>query len=125
MGPRRVSKKTPVEPVEGSEVEDAGGPPPGVLPLTSTTAIPDDAPLAAYDWWADEARRAYLSAKAVGNTAAASTWARVSAQILEAKRKATPDKAPDPNEAPDYIRLAEAVEAKLLELVDKVLSGEV
>jgi hypothetical protein len=132
FGPRRITKRMTLEAEANGEEVPRPAPrprspkaPEGVEPLTPTTPIPEDAPLAAYDWWVEESRQAYMKAKASGNTAAAATWARVSSQVLEARRKATPDKEADPNESPDYIRLAEQVEAKLLELVDKVLAGEV
>ena len=72
-----------------------------------------EAPLAQLDWWGLEIREAFERAKADGNIAAQASLAARAVAVLEARRKAAPPEAADPNAYPDLVEAAERCKALL------------
>ena len=95
--------------------------PPKAAPGSDRTlpGIPNDpdelaeAPLTQLDWWGLEIREAFERAKIDGNIAAQASLAARAVAVLEARRKAAPPEAADPNAYPDLVEAAERCKALL------------
>ena len=95
--------------------------PPKAAPGSDRTlpGIPSDpdelaeAPLTQLDWWGLEIREAFERAKSDGNIAAQASLAARAVAVLEARRKAAPPEAADPNAYPDLVEAAERCKALL------------
>ena len=95
--------------------------PPKAAPKSDRTlpGIPSDpdelaeAPLAQLDWWGLEIREAFERAKLDGNIPAQASLAARAVAVLEARRKAAPPEAADPNAYPDLVEAAERCKALL------------
>lgn len=72
-----------------------------------------EAPLTQLDWWGLEIREAFERAKSDGNIAAQASLAARAVAVLEARRKAAPPEAADPNAYPDLVEAAERCKALL------------
>lgn len=72
-----------------------------------------EAPLAQLDWWGLEIREAFERAKLDGNIPAQASLAARAVAVLEARRKAAPPEAADPNAYPDLVEAAERCKALL------------
>lgn len=84
--------------------------------LAGIPSDPDElaeAPLAQLDWWGLEIREAFERAKLDGNIAAQASLAARAVAVLEARRKAAPPEAADPNAYPDLVEAAERCKALL------------
>lgn len=86
----------------------------------SPDAIPEGTDLATLDRWLQTAERMGEAAEADGDLQALAAAGRLSASLLEAKRKATPPSRPDPNENPDLIKLGKQVAERLHKMIDQV-----
>ena len=97
--------KGPTKPAPGSD-----------RTLPGIPSDPDElaeAPLTQLDWWGLEIREAFERAKSDGNIAAQASLAARAVAVLEARRKAAPPEAADPNAYPDLVEAAERCKALL------------
>lgn len=83
--------------------------------------IPEGTDIDTLDRWIQVAERNGRAAENEGNLQALAQMGRLSASLLEAKRKGAPPVIPDPNDSPDMVALGAEVEARLLKMVDLVL----
>ena len=143
MGSRRArgsSKATPANPATKRASASPARPTAPVLPAVPPPAssrpapmdlsdIPDDPEALAsaaphdLDVWIARANSTYEAAIAAENLAVQVTSIGKAKELLEAKRKATPPPAPDPNANPDFVALAEKCRRELLKLIDPTLVG--
>lgn len=86
----------------------------------SPDAIPEGTDLETLDRWLKTAERMGELAESDGDLSALAAAGRLSASLLEAKRKATPPRAPDPNENPDLRKLGAEVAARLHKMIEQV-----
>ena len=81
--------------------------------------VPDDpaaveaAPVAMIDVWLTRVDQAYRAAEDDGNLAVQASLAARATALLEARRKASPPPAVDPNELPDLVAAAEATKKRM------------
>lgn len=87
-------------------------------PETLASATPHE-----LDIWIARANSTYESALAAKNLAVQVSSIGKAKELLDAKRKATPPPAPDPNQNPDFVALAERCKRELLRLIDQTLVG--
>ncbi len=73
------------------------------------------------DRWLARAEAAGRKAATMGNLAAVGQMGRLAVTLQEAKRKATPPAAPDPNDDVDMVRLGADVAERLHKMVDLVV----
>lgn len=99
----------------------APAPPP--LP-ESPDAIPAEVDLDTLNRWIAIADRAARKAEADGNLGALGTMGRLAKGLVEARRRAMPPPAADPDADPDMRALAEQTVKRLHELVDLVAGEE-
>lgn len=90
----------------------------------SPDEIPDGTDLDTLDRWLMIAERNGRAAEQEGNLQALAQMGRLSASLLDAKRKSAPLPVPDPNEHPDMIKLGAEVEERLHRMVDILTKGE-
>ncbi len=83
--------------------------------------IPEGTDLDTLDRWLLVAERNGRAAENEGNLQALAQMGRLSASLLEAKRKGAPLPTPDPNEHPDMVRLGAEVAERLLKALDLVV----
>lgn len=83
--------------------------------------IPEGTDLDTLDRWILVAERLGNIAEAEGNLQAVANFGRLSASLIEAKRKGTPMPVQDPNEAPDMLEAKQRAREKLHALVDQAL----
>jgi len=107
------SKAAAAEPEPESTAED----------LPKGDAIPADASLDQIERWIRRADTMGKAAFARGDLEGMGKMGRLSAALMEAKRKATPDAKEDPNDSPDMRKLGEEVEARFLKYIDDVLGA--
>lgn len=87
-------------------------------PEALASATPHD-----LDVWIARANSTYEAALMAENLAVQVTSIGKAKELLEAKRKATPPPAPDPNQNPDFVALAAKCRRELLKLIDPTLVG--
>lgn len=121
LGPGAPSRATVRRYIDRMAAERREASPPKAAPGSDRTlpGIPSDpdelaeAPLAQLDWWGLEIREAFERAKSDGNIAAQASLAARAVAVLEARRKAAPPEAADPNAYPDLVEAAERCKALL------------
>lgn len=121
LGPGAPSRATVRRYIDRMAAERREASRPKAAPGSDRTlpGIPSDpdelaeAPLAQLDWWGLEIREAFERAKADGNIAAQASLAARAVAVLEARRKAAPPEAADPNAYPDLVEAAERCKALL------------
>lgn len=97
-------------------------PPATEQPLPPTPeAIPEGASLDELNEWLRRAEKMGRAAEEAGDLQGLGAMGRLSASLLEARRKAQPVVKPDPNDDPDMVAMGEQVAAELHKLVDKVV----
>lgn len=98
-----------------------------VVPVEELPGAPEEIPegtdIDTFDRWIATAEKLAKQAEADKNFVELGKAGRLVVMLLDAKRKATPPQAPDPNENPDLKALAEDVAKRLHNLVDQV-TGE-
>lgn len=115
MKAERARKKKPTSPAPAARSKRSTPP----LP-TTPEAIPEGADLEMIDQWIQMAQRAAREAEVDGNLAGMGQMGRLTTALLEAKRRATPPDAPDPNDRPDMKALGEQVEARFMKMIDEI-----
>ena len=116
---RRYIDRMAASPASQNAKRDAGPILPAPKSDRTLPGIPSDpdelaeAPLAQLDWWGLEIREAFERAKIDGNIAAQASLAARAVAVLEARRKAAPPEAADPNAYPDLVEAAERCKALL------------
>lgn len=117
LGPGAPSRATVRRYIDRMAAEKPTKPAPGSdRTLPGIPSDPDElaeAPLAQLDWWGLEIREAFERAKSDGNIAAQASLAARAVAVLEARRKAAPPEAADPNAYPDLVEAAERCKALL------------
>ncbi len=89
-------------------------------PLPTPDAIPANVATTTLDAWIAKAERAASKAERKGDLSALGAMGRLTAALVEARRKNTPPPVHDPNDDPDMRALGEEVAARLHKLVDQV-----
>lgn len=84
--------------------------------------IPDGTDIDTLDRWIQIAERNGRAAENEGNLQALAQMGRLSASLLEAKRKGAPPIVPDPNDSPDMVKLGADVAERLHKMIDQVKS---
>jgi len=93
-----------------------------VRPLPATPAeIPGDATVGEIDTWLARIQRLSIVAEADGDLSGFGALGRLSATMMEARRKALPPDIADPNDAPDMVAMGKAVAQRLVEMVAQVV----
>lgn len=121
LGPGAPSRATVRRYIDRMGAEKAPQQAPKPAPKSDRTlpGIPSDpdelaeAPLAQLDWWGLEIREAFERAKLDDNIPAQASLAARAVAVLEARRKAAPPEAADPNAYPDLVEAAERCKALL------------
>lgn len=131
-GPAKASAKPTPKRASASPrpAAEAAPPPASSRPAPMDLSdIPDDPETLAsatpheLDIWIARANSTYESALAAENLAVQVSSIGKAKELLDAKRKATPPPAPDPNANPDFVALAEKCRRELLKLIDPTLVG--
>lgn len=105
----------------GGAPSDPSGEPEGADGLPATDEDIERADAGTLDRWLARAEAAGRTAAAQGNLPAIGQMGRLAVTLQEAKRKATPPAAPDPNDAPDMRLLGAQVAERLHKMVDLVV----
>lgn len=126
LGARRAGKagnpdaaKRAPEPV-AADLDDEDGPEEPPAPSASdierliATGQTEGMTLTEINTWIERVDMAYVAAERDGNTAAIVALARVSASLLDTRRKAAPPPPVDPNAFPDLVEAAERAKALLV-----------
>lgn len=101
---------------------DAPPPSSGELP-PSPDAIPEGTDLVTLERWLVTAERMGAAAEKRGDLASLAAAGRLTASLLEAKRKATPIPRADPNEHPDFVAAATKARALLHRYLDQAIQA--
>lgn len=88
----------------------------------SPAEIPDAADPGTLDRWIETANRMGRIAEDEGDLDSLAKMGRLTAALLEHKRKAAPPPKHDPNDDPDMIKLGAEVAARLHSLIERVAS---
>lgn len=83
-------------------------------------AIPADTPLEILDRWIATVARLGRKAAAADDLDGIGKMGRLSASLLEARRKATPPPVADPNDSPDMVALGALVAERLHKMINQV-----
>jgi hypothetical protein len=93
----------------------------GGLPPESSTDVPAEATLDQIDEWLAVAKRKANDAALLGDEEAHLGYMRLIISLLEARRKAEPEKPKDPNENPDFIAAATRVRERWHKLAESLV----
>lgn len=80
--------------------------------------IPEGTDQDTLEQWLQIAKRNGITAEAEGNMQALAQMGRLSASLLEAKRKSAPPPVVDPNENPDFVALAKEFRTRMLKMLE-------
>lgn len=80
--------------------------------------IPEGASEDTLDYWLQLAKRNGAAADTDGDLQALAQMGRLSASLLEAKRKSAPLPVVDPNENPDFVALAKAFRTRMAKMLE-------
>lgn len=80
--------------------------------------IPEGTDQDTLEQWLQIAKRNGITAESEGNMQALAQMGRLSASLLEAKRKGAPPPVIDPNENPDFVALAKAFRTRMAKMLE-------
>lgn len=92
--------------------------------LPEADAIPEDVSIEQIEQWIDRADKMGRIAYAQGDLQGMGQMGRLTASLMEARRKARPPEVDDPKDNPDMMKLAHEARAKLHRYIDQALGNE-
>lgn len=107
--------------VRDEEASDGGDDSKESTSLPEVGAIPDDVSVEQIEQWIERADKMGRIAYAKGDLQGMGQMGRLTASLMEARRKAKPPDDDDPKDNPDMVKVATEARAKLHKYIDQAL----